>query len=178
MEEKDEQDLILQARQGDTMALSLLMQKHYSFLVKYLIKVTLNPSLAEDLTQETMIRCIEKIHLYNGTSKFSSWLITIATNLYIDDLRKKKRERNWQEQEQALRKMRWQAARSQEEWPLVLDALGHLSEEVRMPIILKHYYGYSYEEIGNILNLAIGTVKSRIHNGIKSLRKELSPDER
>lgn len=178
MEERDEQDLILQARQGDTMALSLLMQKHYSFLVKYLIKVTLNPSLAEDLTQETMIKCIEKIHFYNGTSKFSSWLITIATNLYIDDLRKKKRERNWKEQEQALRKMRWQAARNQEEWPLVLDALGHLSEEVRMPIILKHYYGYSYEEIGNILNLATGTVKSRIHNGIKSLRKELSTDER
>jgi RNA polymerase sigma-70 factor (ECF subfamily) len=178
MEERDEQELIRQAVRGDAVALSLLLQQHYSFLMKYLIKITLNPPLAEDLTQETMIKCIEKIRLYNGTSKFSSWLITIATNLYIDDLRRKKREQNWQMQEQALRKMRWQAAHQQEDWPDVLDALGHLSEDVRVPIILKHYYGYSYEEISDILQIAKGTVKSRIHNGLKSLRKELTHDAR
>lgn len=177
MEERDEQELIRQAVRGDAVALSMLMQQHYSFLMKYLIKVTLNSALAEDITQETMIKCIEKIHLYNGKSKFSSWLITIATNLYIDDLRKKKREQNWQEQEQSLRKMRWQASQLQEDWPLVLDALGGLSEDVRVPIILKHYYGYSYEEIAEIMQLAAGTVKSRIHNGLKSLRKELSHDD-
>ncbi|TCP52342.1 RNA polymerase sigma (SigY) subunit [Tumebacillus sp. BK434] len=178
MEEREEQELIRLAVRGDAVALSLLMQQHYSFLMKYLIKVTLNPTLAEDVTQETMIKCIEKIHLYNGKAKFSSWLITIATNLYIDDLRKKKREQNWQEQEQSLRKMRWQATQHQEDWPLVLDALGGLSEDVRLPIILKHYYGYSYDEIAEIMQLAAGTVKSRIHNGLKSLRKELSPDDR
>lgn len=177
MEVREEQELIKLAVKGDTVALSMLMQQHYSFLMKYLLKVTLNMALAEDVTQETMIKCIEKIHLYNGKSKFSSWLITIATNLYIDDLRKKKRERSWQEQEQSLRKMRWQTSQLQDDWPHVLDALGGLSEDVRVPIILKHYYGYSYDEIADIMQLAPGTVKSRIHNGLKSLRKELSHDD-
>ena len=77
----DEKDLIRKAKKGDTLALSKLLQQNYSFLLKYLMKATLHPQIAEDLTQETMMKCIEKIQLYNGESKFSSWLITIGTNL-------------------------------------------------------------------------------------------------
>ena len=77
----DEKDLIRKAKKGDTLALSKLLQQNYSFLFKYLMKATLHPQIAEDLTQETMMKCIEKIQLYNGESKFSSWLITIGTNL-------------------------------------------------------------------------------------------------
>ena len=170
----DEKDLIRKAKKGDTLALSKLLQQNYSFLVKYLMKVTLHPQNAEDLTQETMMKCIKKIQLYNGESKFSSWLITIATNLFIDQQRRKKREKNWLEQEQALRKMKWNAANMNEEWTDVLDVLAQISEEIRMPIVLKHYYGYSYEEIGKIMGIAEGTVKSRVSNGLKSVRKELA----
>jgi RNA polymerase sigma-70 factor, ECF subfamily len=174
----EDKDLIASAKRGDSLAFAMLFEKHYSFLVKYLIKVTMKPEMAEDLAQETMIRCIEKIKLYNGKSKFSSWLITIATNLYIDDLRKKKREHNWQEQEQALRKMKWQFESRNEEWNDVLNALGKLSDEIRIPIVLKHYYGYAYDEIADMLGIALGTVKSRIHNGIAAIRKELNDDDR
>jgi len=172
----DEKDLIQKAKKGDTLALSKLLQQNYSFLVKYLMKVTLHPQIAEDLTQETMMKCIEKIQLYNGESKFSSWLITIATNLYIDQQRRKKREKSWQEQ--ALRKMKWQAGNRNEEWADVLDVLAKINEEIRMPIVLKHYYGYSYKEIGEMMGIAEGTVKSRVSNGLKSIRKELSENER
>ncbi|MFT4415869.1 RNA polymerase sigma factor SigY [Fredinandcohnia humi] len=173
----DENELISSAKRGDSLAFAMLFKEHYSFLVKYLIKVTMKPDVAEDLAQETMIKSMEKIKLYNGKSKFSSWLITIATNLYIDDLRKKKREQNYQQQEQALRKMKWQFENQNDEWNDVLNALGRLSDEIRIPIVLKHYYGYSYEEIADMLSIALGTVKSRIHNGILTVRKELRPDE-
>ncbi|MEN0641747.1 RNA polymerase sigma factor SigY [Alkalicoccobacillus gibsonii] len=169
----DEKDLIQKAKKGDSLALSTLLQQNYSFLLKYLMKVTLHPQMAEDLTQETMMKCVEKIHLYNGESKFSSWLITIASNLFIDLKRRKKRERQWMEQEQALRKMKWNAANRNDEWADVLDVLAELSVEIRMPIVLKHYYGYSYEEIGKMLGIAEGTVKSRVSNGLKRVRKEL-----
>ena len=174
----DEKDLIRKAKKGDALALSKLLQQNYSFLVKYLMKVTLHPQIAEDLTQETMMKCVEKIQLYNGESKFSSWLITIATNLYIDLQRKKKREKSWREQEQALRKMKWKAGNMNEEWADVLDVLAGINEEMRMPIVLKHYYGYSYEEIGKMMGIAEGTVKSRVSNGLKRIRKELSEGER
>lgn len=170
----DEKDLIRQAKKGDTLALSQLLQQNYSFLIKYLIKVTLHPQIAEDLTQETMVKCIEKIQLYNGESKFSSWLITIATNLFIDQQRRKKREKNWVEQEQALRRIKWHAANRNEEWSDVLDVLALINEEIRLPIVLKHYYGYSYKEIGEMMGIAEGTVKSRVSNGLKSVRKGLA----
>lgn len=169
----EEKGLIAKAQRGDSAALSELFQTNYAFLVKYLIKITMQPQLAEDLAQETMLKCMENIHLYNGQSKFSSWLITIATRLYIDSLRKKKREILWQEQERGLRKLRWQAACAEGEWPEVLDLLAELPEHVRLPIVLKHYYGYAYEEIAGMLGIPAGTVKSRIHNGLNTLRKEL-----
>ena len=140
------------------------------------MKVTLHPQIAEDLAQETMMKCIEKIQLYNGESKFSSWLITIAKNLFIDQQRRRKREKNWlkQEQAQALRKMKWNASNMNEEWTDVLDVLAQINEEIRMPILLKHYYGYTYKEIGKMIGIAEGTVKSRVSNGLKSIRKELA----
>lgn len=175
----DETKLIALAQQGDRGALAKLLQQHYSFLAKYLLKITLNPHLAEDLTQETMLRAIEKIRLYNGSSAFSSWLMTIATRLYIDGMRRKKRERAWQQeaQAQALRKLKWQADWKGQAWPEVLDVLAGLPEEVRVPIILRHYYHYTYREIGKMLDLREGTVKSRIYNGLNMIRKELDGHE-
>lgn len=173
----EDKKLIKQAIKGDTTALALLFHENYPFLVKYLIKITMNMDVAEELAQETMAKSMEKLHLYNGQSKFSSWLISIATNQYIDQLRKRKREQNWQLQEQAFRKTKWHIESRNEEWNDTLDALGKISEEVRIPIILKHYYGYSYDEIGQMMKLSPGTVKSRIHNGILAVRKELKLDE-
>lgn len=177
MDATEEQAYIERAVRGDTQALSVLLQQHYAFLLKYLIKITMNPVLAEDLTQETMIRCIEKVKTYNGRSKFSSWMITIGTNLYIDDLRRKKRERKLWDQEQGLRKIHWQATHKDEEWLPVIEALSRLSYDIRVPVILKHYYGYSYEEIAGMIGIAEGTVKSRVHHALRRLRKELETDE-
>ena len=170
----EEQELIERARGGDSAALSGLLHTHYPFIVKYLTKVTFDPHLAEDLAQETMIKCIHKIGSYNGQTKFSTWLITIGTRLYIDEWRKRKREREWRDQENALRRIKWQAAGTGDEWPEVLDALAELSTETRTAIVLKHYYGYSIEEIAEMTDVPQGTVKSRIHNGIKALRKEMT----
>jgi RNA polymerase sigma-70 factor, ECF subfamily len=174
----EEQDRIKKAIQGDERALAHLLHEHYSFLMKYLLKVTMNPNLAEDLTQETMLKCIEKIHLYNGRSKFSSWLITIATRLYIDGMRRTQTERKWRkQQEQPLRLMQWQVGQAQEQWADILDAMTSISYEVRLAVLLKHYYGYSYEEIAEFLNVPTGTVKSRIFNGLRHIRKELNENE-
>lgn len=173
----EENQLIKKALQGDSSALATLLRSHYSFLYKYLMKLTLQPTLAEDLTQETMLRCIEKIHLYQGSAKFSSWLISMATNLYTDTLRQGKREKNWRTAEQSLQAIRWENGHRDFYWSERLEAVSNLAYEVRLPILLKHYYGYSYEEIAEIIHIPIGTVKSRIHNGLHKLRKEWLADE-
>nr|WP_150273564.1 RNA polymerase sigma factor SigY [Paenibacillus tepidiphilus] len=168
---------IRQAQQGDTAALAALLREHYPFLYKYLVKATMNPALAEELAQDTMVRCMERIGTYNGSSAFSSWLITIATRLYIDRKRRWKLEAQWQEQEQGRQAIRWQFESRNLEWSEVLDALSRLSTPQRMAVLLKHYYGYSYDEAGAMLQVPAGTVKSRVAAGLDQLRKELRDDD-
>lgn len=59
-------EMISQAQRGDAAALAVLLREHYPFLYKYLIKATLDPLLAEEIAQDTMVRCMEKIGTYNG----------------------------------------------------------------------------------------------------------------
>lgn len=173
----EEKELVLRAQKGDHTAQAALFQQHYSFLAKYLLKITMHRQLAEDLAQETMLKALEKIKFYNFSSKFSTWLITIASRLYIDALRRNKRESKVLRQAQAPRTMLWQTAKHSDAGTEALEELSKLSADIRVPILLKHYYGYSYEEIAEMLNIPLGTVKSRIHNGLKNLRKEFNNDE-
>ncbi|WP_308636071.1 RNA polymerase sigma factor SigY [Paenibacillus silvisoli] len=174
---ENEEQLVKQAVRGDDRALSDLLRGHYAMLYRYMLKVTMNKAMAEDLVQETMLKAIERIGTFRLQSKFSTWLISIATRRYIDEMRKQQREQKWQTQEQALQAIRFDAAMQRQDWPHALDALGALSYEIRVPILLKYYYGYAYEEIAAWLDIPVGTVKSRLHNGLKQLRKELEADE-
>lgn len=169
--------LVEEALSGNRHSLARLLYDNYEMVFKYLIKFTLNKSLAEDLVQETMIRAIEKIRLFDeGKAKFSTWLIAIAQNLYLDSIRKKKREQKHIEEEVRPEDLYEVVNEHNEDWDRVLDALARMPDESRVPLVLKHYYGYSLEEIAGVMSIPLGTVKSRIHNAIKFVRKELEPD--
>lgn len=173
----DETRLIQQAIQGDNRSLSELLRQNYSFLYQYALKLTMDKSRAEDITQDTMLKAIEKIGTYRAQSKFSTWLIAIASRIAIDRGRRSARERKWVEEEGALRALRYETLSRMNDWPDALQAIGELDEKLRMAVLLKYYYGYSQEEIAEIADTPVGTVKSRIHAGMKQLRKELSGHE-
>lgn len=173
----DETKLVKQAVRGDSGALSELLRMHYAFLYQYVLKVTMNKSCAEDVTQETMLRAIEKIATFQGKAKFSTWLITIASRLVVDNIRRRELEKHWLQEQQSLRAIRFETMHQGEEWPEALQALGQLNSDVRIPILLKHYYGFAQEEISSMLDIPVGTVKSRLHNGLKQLRKGLTEHE-
>ncbi|QWU15482.1 RNA polymerase sigma-70 factor, ECF subfamily [Paenibacillus sophorae] len=173
----EESQIIRKAQRGDRLALAQLLQHHYAFIYKYLLKLTMDPALAEDVTQDTIVRCMEKIALYNGSSSFSSWMITIATRLYIDRMRRRNREEEWIRREQGIRSIRWRFEAQGEEWSDVLDALSRVPLPQRIALLLKHYYGYSYGEIGRILGIPEGTAKSRAAYGLRQLREELKEDD-
>ena len=179
---QDEMTLVKRAVRGDTGSLAELLRRNYTFLYQYALKITLDKSRAEDVTQETMLKAIEKITSFQSKSKFSTWLITIASRLVVDRARRAERERKWLQEEQALqsqqqRTLRYDTMLRMNEWPEALQAASQLTEQVRMPILLKYYYGYSQEEIAGMLGVPVGTVKSRLHNGLKQLKKELAENE-
>ncbi|HYF94645.1 MAG TPA: RNA polymerase sigma factor SigY [Symbiobacteriaceae bacterium] len=167
-------DDIARAQQGDQVALARLLQENYLPVKKYLITVTHDRALAEDLTQETMIRAIQRISQFGGRSKFSTWLIAIASRLFLDTLRRSKLERRVQEENAFFDRP---ADGPEPEWMDVMDRLHALPRDVAMPLVLKHYYGYTYEEIAACMGIPEGTVKSRIFNAVRALRKGMNDDE-
>lgn len=180
MDVEKERELIAAAKQGDDSAFSTLYGHYYPFLYKYLLKLTLQEELSKDLAQDTMLKCYDHLHAFRGESKFSSWMISIASRLYIDSLRRKKRENKWLKQMKATlsRQLDWGARSKGIEWSAHFTDFNNLDVEVRMPILLRHYYGYTYDEIGKMLGVKAGTIKSRVHNGLKLIRKEWNEDGR
>ncbi len=170
----EEQMLIEKAQLGDKTALSQLLQMHLLFIKKYVLKITCNLDTTDDLVQETMIKAILSIKSYQPKTKFSSWLITIATRTYIDQLRKRKRELNYLDIEQMrYRHLNWQFVSENEERAAeAMDRLSKLADDVRMMIVLKYLYDYRYSEIAVLLHIPEGTVKSKIFYGLQKLREE------
>jgi len=92
--EQDDFILVQKALQGDDDAFSLLFQRYHSFLYRYLLKLTLDEDLCSELCQEAMMKCYVNLSSYKNEAKFSTWMISIASRLYMDYLRKQKREKS------------------------------------------------------------------------------------
>lgn len=175
MEQVEERKLVSQAKSGEDEAFTKLFQQNYRFLYKYLIKLTLHADLTEDLIQETMLKAYVNLHSFKGEAKFSTWLIAIASRLFIDHQRKESRDKKRYEKIRlnVKQKMKWDVMINGNDWSAYLELFAELEPDIRTPILLRHYYGFTYPEIATMLHLKEGTVKSRVHNGLKRIRKEL-----
>lgn len=172
----EEKELIKMAQNDNKNALNILFQENYKTLYGFLIKLTGDGNFSEDLVQETLMKAMIHIKSFKGESKFSSWLIQIALNLYRNELKRNKKfhvssideNLNLESKENIENALQ---VKLQVEKALL--ELQNMSYEKRVTFILKHYYGYSLEEISSIMKCSEGTVKSRLHNTIKRLKNIL-----
>lgn len=169
-----ETELIKRAQRGNRQALERLLKDNYSVLRGYLVRLTLDTALADDLTQEVMVRAIININSFKPRAKFSTWLITIGTNLYRDLMRKEKRlvpimDHMADDKRTAMDDLMRDRIQIEE----LKEILSKLPYEKRAVVVLKHYYGYKYREIAKILGCPVGTVRSRLYNSINFIRKEM-----
>ncbi|MGH4122185.1 MAG: RNA polymerase sigma factor SigY [Clostridium sp.] len=170
----DEKELVQRAKDGNKNSLNILFQLNYKMIFGFVIKMTTNESLAQDITQETFLKAVLNIKKFNCDCKFSTWLIKISINLYKDYMKKNKNIEFRQDvisieccenmEEKVMISLQYTEA---------IEQLRKMSYNKRTSFILKHYYGYSLEEISKIMDCPQGTVKSRISNCISSLRKVL-----
>lgn len=170
----EEEDLVQRAKNGNKSALNSLFQLNYKMIFGFVIKMTANETLAQDITQETFLKAVINIKKFNCNCKFSTWLIKISINLYKDYMKKNKNiefkqdiipiEAGESMEERIMTNLQYKEA---------IEELRKMSYKKRTSFILKHYYGYSLEEISEIMNCPQGTVKSRIGNCVDSLRKVL-----
>lgn len=169
----DELELLNEAKLGNKSALNTLLNNNYPILKGYVIKMTGDLDLSQDIIQEALLKAVLNIKKFVPKAKFSTWLIKIANNLYIDYLRKNKTLELIDETLESNEKPPDERTIANIEYKEIMDILKKIPYEKRSVFILKHYYGYKYEEIAQILDCPIGTVRSRLHNCIKSIISEM-----
>jgi RNA polymerase sigma-70 factor (ECF subfamily) len=134
---------------------------------------------AEDLTQDIFLKLYGVLHKYDFERNFTAWLLTLAKNHLIDTYRKTKWEKVHRDEfdEQFSVSEAAQGPESglmqEADRKLVWEGLSRLAPETRMAVILRDIQDKSYEEVAGILDLPLGTVKSRINRGRVQLAKIL-----
>jgi RNA polymerase sigma-70 factor, ECF subfamily len=163
--------------------------EHMPSLYTAALRMTRNPSDAEDLVQETYLRAFRGFGGFQEGTNLKAWLYRILTNTFINRYRAKKRrpeETDFDDVEDFYLYRRMggleeaRAGRSAEDELMdlfpeaeVKDAVESLPENFRMAVLLADVEGFSYKEIADILDIPIGTVMSRLHRGRKALQKRL-----
>jgi RNA polymerase sigma-70 factor (ECF subfamily) len=175
----DEDKLIKESKAGNKSALNTLLTNNYSILYGYIIKMTGDTNTAQDIVQETMLKAILNLNKFKPEAKFSTWLITIATNIYRDNLRKYKEVLDIDDSTEYASSDKYteDTVITHLEYKRVMGILMKLPYEKRAVFILKNYYGYKYEEIAEILKCPVGTVRSRLHNCVKFIMEAFKESE-
>ncbi|MDD9268516.1 RNA polymerase sigma factor [Paenibacillus sp. GCM10023248] len=164
-------DLISKASNGDKDAFALLVKRFKSSVYRYAYGMLSDRMEAEDVAQEAFIKAFYSLPKLEHGFAFTSWLTRIVSNLCYDRLNQRKKE-NTSPQEWVETTARVDLERTDLQMS-IQEALDTLSPEHREVIILRDVEGYSYDEIAGIIDIPIGTVKSRINAARLLLRKEL-----
>jgi RNA polymerase sigma-70 factor (ECF subfamily) len=185
-----DQQVVLLARGGREAAYRELIRRYERPVFALLFRMVRDRELAEDLSQETFVKALNAIESYRPEFKFSSWIFKIANNAAIDHLRRRELDTlsldgsPHAETPEAMQATALQIGARQES-PLdavearelggaIEAAIGRLRPEYRSCILLRHVEGRAYEEIAEILNLPLGTVKTYIHRARNELRLALA----
>lgn len=168
--------LIKRCQRGEKEAFEELIKVYHPYVYGFLLKNIEDKELTEDLTQDTFLKIIRNIDKFDieGKANFSTYIITVARNCYIDYLRKYKNVRlnvSLEDIDYTLDENIEEVVIDRIESKEVLDKLKDLPEEQQIAIRLKYIQGLTLKEIGQVLHAEPKTIKSRIHNGIAKLRK-------
>nr|WP_083467402.1 sigma-70 family RNA polymerase sigma factor [Kibdelosporangium sp. MJ126-NF4]CEL23410.1 RNA polymerase sigma-54 factor RpoN [Kibdelosporangium sp. MJ126-NF4]CEL23474.1 RNA polymerase sigma-70 factor [Kibdelosporangium sp. MJ126-NF4]CTQ96854.1 RNA polymerase sigma-54 factor RpoN [Kibdelosporangium sp. MJ126-NF4] len=153
--------------------LRALHDEHAAPLLRYVLRLTGDDQLAEDVVQEALLRAWKNPDiLAQGDSAARAWLYTVARNVVIDD-RRSARARREIGLETVPERARSDPTESALDTWLVADALSQLTPDHRTVIVRAYYMGQSVAELAELLDVPPGTVRSRLHYGLRALRLAL-----
>jgi RNA polymerase sigma-70 factor (ECF subfamily) len=181
---EEELKLIVRAKRGDLEAFETLYEMHKGPIYRTALAIIGDRSAAEEILQETFLRAFKHIHNVREGVSLSPWLYRITVNLAYDY--GKAHSRNWQVAlDSIIEHLIAPAAASPEHtieerelYELVYEAIDKLEFKQRATLVLFYLHDFSLNEISEIMDCPVGTVKSRLHYARENLRRELLADQR
>lgn len=174
--------LIKEILKGNESAMEILVKRYYDLVHSYVYRSTNDYNIAYDITQEVFIKMMKNIDKYNlENGKFQSWLLKIAVNTTKDYFRSKtykQRIENYDIENHQIQDSSnvIDIISKKEEAIKIKEAVANLPSLQREAILLKYYNDLKIKEISNITGDNENTIKSRLFNGIKNLKKLLGGD--
>ncbi len=169
--EVEDRDLIAKAKRGDVEAYNLLVSRWERRVFNYLLRLVRNREDAMDVSQDVCFEGVLKPAKLDDAAKFAGWLFRIAHNEAFSLLRKEKPEGELPPESgpvgSGLLPMELSVA--------VETALARLNDDQREAVLLKVYQGFKFEEMAEILDCPVSTVKSRLYTALELLKTSLSP---
>lgn len=183
--------LIKRVQRGDVKAYETLIGAYEKLIYNLCLKILKDQEESADAAQEVCLKIWRQIGSFKGTAKFSTWVYRMTTNQCLDMLRKNKRketevslylsEEEGKEEKMTDAQSIWEDMSEhlarKELGVIVMQGLEEIKEEYRIILILREMEERSYEEIAQILDLSLGTVKSRLSRARQALKKILQQDK-
>ncbi len=170
-----EEKIIQECKKGKKEAFDVLIKKYADKVYNIVLPMIQNKEDAKDVSQDVFIKVYKNISAFQGSSSIGTWIYSIAVNTSKDHLRKKVsiKELPLNESEISESSDPQDALESKEAHLMVTEALSLLQENEKEILVLKDIMGFTYEEISGILEINIGTVKSRLSRARCVLRDNL-----
>ena len=176
-----DEKLILRFQEGDINAYNELVKRYKDRQLNFVLRYFNNVEQAEDVVQDTLIKLYTHASYYKNVAKFSTWIFTIAKNNALTELRKNKRKKTdslWTDDGQVIDiNSKEESLDSKVQNEIAIDQLNKFLDEIpenfRMAVVLRDFQELSYEEISKILEIPIGTIKSRINRGRIQLAEKM-----
>jgi len=185
-----DQDVIERASQGSESAFRELIRRYERPVFSLIYRLVRDRERAEDLAQDTFIKVLNALDRYDPSYKFSSWIFKIAHNTALDDLRRKHPDTlsihgsphaSTQDELEATILTPASGDENPEEFASSREIGGHIEKaiatlrvEYRTAILLCHVEGRPYDEVAEIMDVPLGTVKTYIHRARNELKKQLA----
>jgi RNA polymerase sigma-70 factor (ECF subfamily) len=180
MVEETDELLVEKIKKGDSEAFRELIRRYQRYVLNLVYRTIGDTNDAEDIAQEVFIKVYKSIRGFKGESKFSTWISKITVNLCMDKLREKAKNKEedieeevWNTFAQPVNFNPEVMAERHELQETIKKAIESLPEELRVAFVLRELEDFSYDEIGEMLNIPIGTVESRIYRARMKLRSYL-----
>ena len=178
----DDLPLVVRARAEDTEAFEALVRKHQGWVFTLAYRMLGDRADAEEVAQEIFLKAYRGLGRFKGDARFSTWLYRIATNHCLNHLESRRRRvgshtnpGHLVERVSDPAPRPDQVVEQADVRHLVQQALLRLTPEHRGILVLREIQGLSYEEIGELLGLESGTVRSRLHRARMELKERLNP---